>query len=173
MINKSEFTDIAKRVLRFNKGLKSPQIMHPQREWLTGLLVAIIFFGSSVAWSAHMYIKYKNLAINGSDVSIDTEVIVYRESLVTAALEEFSSRQELHNELLGVGVLNKAIPDIVDENSSSTDSFLEEQEEGTSTSTTSTLNKSSSSTITTDETIKAEAPRPEEEISTDITPALN
>ena len=129
-MNKREFTEIAKKVLRSNKGLKSPQIMHPEREWLIGLFVAVVFFGTSAAWSAHMNIKYKNISVTGNN-DVESDVVVYRESLVNSALQKFSSRQEIHESLLN-STPKIIAPEITNEVSSSTSSSLEVKNEATS-----------------------------------------
>lgn len=112
MKNKQKIKEIAKKILKSQKGIRSPQIMHPTREWLVGLLIAIIIFGSSAIWSVFMYREYKNVSI--TDGGANTETIVYRESLVNAALQEFSERQKKHNDLLN-GVSNEAMSSQVEE----------------------------------------------------------
>lgn len=173
MINKREFTDIAKRVLRFHKGLKSPQIMHPVREWFTGLMVAVVIFGASAGWSAYMYMKYQNTSVAGGD-GTETEMVVYRESLVNAALQKFSSRQEHHKELLA-GVSKKETSNITEEVSSSTNPSVEEGGEATSTEP--AFEETATSSVATDKATENEPPSevvsPAEGTPTDIAPVFN
>lgn len=94
MMNKTEFTKIAKNILNSQKQLKNPQIVHPSREWLIGIFVALVIFGASAAWSLQTYKKYQNTSVN---INQQNEVdVVYRESLVNAALEKFVARSQIH-----------------------------------------------------------------------------
>ncbi len=97
-MNKKEITAFAKNILRSHKGLRSPQIMHPAREWLIGLLIAFGIFGICAFVSVQAYLEHRNfdLTIDTSDTNTST---VYRESLVDAALELFVERSQKYNEL--------------------------------------------------------------------------
>ena len=117
MMNKRAFTDIAKRIMQSNRGLQSPQIMHPEREWLTGVVIAVVIFVASAAWSAVMYMRYQYTEIS-TEVESAADVVVYREALVGAALEEFAARKIRHEALLAGGVM--VIENISSQASSST-----------------------------------------------------
>ena len=97
-LNKDNLTKMARRILRPERSLQSPQLMHPTREWFVGLLLAVGVFASSAAWSAHMYVQHRDMAVSGAGV--ETDVVVYRESMVTAALADFAERAATHEELL-------------------------------------------------------------------------
>ena len=99
MMNKKEITKIAKRILHPHKGYKEPKIIHPTRDWIIGLLIALSIVGGSAVWSASTYLEYQSLSV-GDTNEIEEGVVVYRESLVKAALEQFSSREEKWDSLL-------------------------------------------------------------------------
>lgn len=105
MMNKSKFTNIAKKVLKFKAGIKNHEIMHPAREWFVGLLIGFIIFASSGAWSAYVYLKYKNINDEGEGPAFD--LVVYRENQVKDALEYFVKKQELYNEILNLNFRQK------------------------------------------------------------------
>lgn len=98
MMNKKEFSTLVKRVFNFNHGIKNPQIMHPTRDWFAGLFMGLIIFGVSSAWSAHVYIEYKNTSVEKT-----TEVFndnLYREGQVNLALEYYRDKQNIYKSLV-------------------------------------------------------------------------
>lgn len=102
MMNKQEFTRIAKGIIKFQKGLSNHQIIHPTRDWVIGIFVGVIIFGVSAVWSATTYLKHENTTITSNGAG-NTEAVVYREALVLSALEKFSEKKERLAGLVGVG----------------------------------------------------------------------
>jgi hypothetical protein len=99
MIHKKEITQFAKRVLRSQKGLRNHQLMHPRREWLTGIVIAVIIFSGSITWSSMKYFEYQNIE-EQSDEPLDAPVVVYRETLVAEALAAQEVKAQRLNTLL-------------------------------------------------------------------------
>ena len=97
MMNKKQFTAIVKNILHPTTRLSSPQLIHPHREWLTGLLVTVMIFVASAAWSTQMYFKHQDTNVT---VVYEADVVVYREALVNSALESFSVREEKYDSLI-------------------------------------------------------------------------
>ncbi len=85
------FTQLAKRLTRADRGLRDPQLMRPTREWATGLIVAFVIFMLSGLWSAQTYLTYRDISFQETEQYQD-EVVVYRESMVESALQEFDRR---------------------------------------------------------------------------------
>jgi hypothetical protein len=100
MINKTLFTQMARKVFRHERGLRDPHIMHPEREWLIGLLVMVLIFVAGAGWSAQIYLKNKNVSADQTTVN-DGET-VYREPQVKEALRIAGERENELSELLGV-----------------------------------------------------------------------
>jgi hypothetical protein len=99
MIHKKEITQFSKRVLRSQKGLRNHQLMHPRREWLTGIVIAVIIFSGSITWSSMKYFEYQNIE-EQSDEPLDALVVVYRETLVAEALAAQEVKAQRLNTLL-------------------------------------------------------------------------
>jgi hypothetical protein len=99
MINRKEFTKMAKRIVQSNSGIKNPRLMHPLREWWIGLLVATLLFSAISVWSTQIYAGYQSIA-NAEGSFDEVAPVVYRESLVDTVLAEFSHRDERHNSYL-------------------------------------------------------------------------
>ncbi len=96
MIHKTLFSEMAKKVFQRGRGLRDPHIMHPEREWLGGLLVMILIFVISATWSAQVYLKNKN--VSAAPTTTGEGEAVYREPQVKEALKMASEREaELRN----------------------------------------------------------------------------
>lgn len=82
---------IIKSINRHKKGLRDPQIMHPEREWSIGIFMAVFIFISSAAWSLGVYISNRNASAN-VQTEEQSESVVYRESMVEEALSRLKER---------------------------------------------------------------------------------
>lgn len=98
MINKDKFTKLTKQITRSNSGAHNLQIMHPTRDWTIGLVVGLVIFIVSVTWSSQTYLKYRVVSV-GEHNTEQTEIVVYRESLVKDTLAEFAAREEQYRSL--------------------------------------------------------------------------
>ena len=138
MMNKKELTAFAKNIIRSQKGLQNPQLMHPRREWIIGILVATFIFGASIAWSSVKYFEYKS-----SDTLTSTEpaspVAVYRQNLVQEALEVLVKKEQQLSVLLGVPLESLPEEEMVEVDSET----VTENTDSTSTSTINTTAASS------------------------------
>lgn len=92
MKNRLHLKNILKKIARKPKPLRDPQLMHPQREWMIGLIVATFIF--SVVASVSIYIYFKNQAVDVQVANDDAANVVYRESLVKEALAIINKRSE-------------------------------------------------------------------------------
>jgi len=99
MMNKKEITKFAKEIIHSQKGLRNQQLMHPKREWLTGIAVAVAIFVASITWSALQYAKYQT--VEDGIVSPSAPVApVYREEIVLDALSAYEAKASRLNRLL-------------------------------------------------------------------------
>ncbi len=101
MINKAHIAEMAKKVLRHERGLRDPQIMHPEREWLIGLSIMVVIFAASAVWSADVYLKNKNVNIDQTSIEAGDNA-TYREVQVKEALRMVEQREQELQSLLGV-----------------------------------------------------------------------
>jgi|AntRauTorckE5430_2_1112549.scaffolds.fasta_scaffold31996_1 hypothetical protein len=99
MMNKKEITKFAKAIIHSQKGLKNQQLMHPKREWLTGIVVALSIFIASLTWSSIEYFKYQTIEQQTISQTA-AAAAVYRESLVTEALSAYAAKAKRLNTLL-------------------------------------------------------------------------
>jgi hypothetical protein len=98
MVDRNIFTKMAKKILRSPKGVRSPKVIHPEREWLIGLTIGAVGFSVSVAWAVHEYALYRDITI--TDYTATEQIVVYRENMVKDSLDMFTQRAEEHQSLL-------------------------------------------------------------------------
>jgi hypothetical protein len=96
---KKDMHAIALKIVRHQKGLRDPRIMHPEREWLVGLGVAFVIFLVSAYWSGYAYWKHKDTIDSAGSIE-KSEIVVYRESIVKKALSIFTERDTQLQQLL-------------------------------------------------------------------------
>jgi hypothetical protein len=95
MIETKDITKMVQHVVRRNRGIADPQIMHPMREWVTGIGVTAlgVFAGSILAAWSYTYYQAKT-----DEVIVVTETpIPYNASLVAEALSIYRSKLEAYN----------------------------------------------------------------------------
>lgn len=98
MVDRNTITKMAKRILRSPKGVRGPQVIHPERDWLLGLMVAIGVFVFSVIFAVYEYNFYRNITV--TDHNPIDEIEIYRENMVKDALDKFTERAQEHQSLL-------------------------------------------------------------------------
>lgn len=120
MIDKKEFKKMAKKILRSDKGVVNPKLMHPAREWGIGITVGLIILVVSMVWSAEVYLSYRDT--NFDEVANENEVIVYRASLVENTLALFTNRADYFADLLS----NSTQPSLFENDLSGQDVIIDE-----------------------------------------------
>lgn len=91
---------MAQRVFAHSRSTRTPTLMHPQRDWMIGLLVGFFLLCVIAMWSTYTYII--NRSGQSIEVSAESAVaMVYREPVVTAALEVMGQRAAKFSALTG------------------------------------------------------------------------
>jgi len=152
MINRKQFTQMAKRVAGSKTGLKNPRLIHPLREWWIGLLIAVVSFTVIAIWSTQTYAQFSNDATAGNMID-EVDPVVYRKSLVESVLADFSIKAERHKSYLQYESNTNIVADTVDETTS-----LEPQDEIQAT--------------TTESEIEIDIPEVDQDDVPDLAPAL-
>lgn len=121
--NKLDFAKRITSVIAANKRKTSfdRSIMHPEREWFSGLFVILTILAVGLYWSVFQYDRYRNVTTVGGSVT-ESET-VYKNNMVEAALVDFSKRKEEYNNvktsLLGASlasspVIEEPVPEVIE-----------------------------------------------------------
>ncbi len=97
MIDKQLITKILRSARRRSRGLKDHNLMHPTREWFSGLAVGFILLLSGTAWCVYLYWGYSTVEPETA-AEIDAPVNIYQKATVEAALAELSARAARYEE---------------------------------------------------------------------------
>lgn len=99
MIEKKDIFKMVRHIVRQDNGVPDTRIMHPMREWLTGLGgVIILVLGGSV-FAASVYQSYT--LSTAAEVAIPERVVPYNGTLIEQALEMYLKKQVIYDGLVG------------------------------------------------------------------------
>jgi hypothetical protein len=113
MTTKNSFSQITKKLKRAERGFSDPVLMHPSREWWFGIISALLIFVGGAVWSKEIDARYRT-AVSTEAPTVSEEVVIYRESMVETALEDFAKRQREHEQLLKASQNNIQITETVE-----------------------------------------------------------
>jgi hypothetical protein len=99
MLNKKQLTEMVRKILKHSQGLHDHKIMHPEREWLISISLALFIFVASAYGSIYTYWKNKNITATSDPITTE-EATVYRESMVKDALSRFNVRNKEREALM-------------------------------------------------------------------------
>jgi hypothetical protein len=128
MMNKELLKKIANQIHRPRPKFKAARSICPLREWSIGLLAAVIIIGGVSVWSFQEYIEHQSTTIHEIDDEGELGV-VYRESMVSEALEKFTQRQKKFDELRVNNSYVPPVPEVVEEEAEEAEEEAEEAEE--------------------------------------------
>ena len=102
MIEKKDIIKMVRHIVRRDKGISDPKIMHPMREWGGGLLVSLlaIVVGGSV--SASQFMTYSQDQKNQAGVTEST--VLYKAALVESALKLHNEKISIYENISGVSI---------------------------------------------------------------------
>jgi hypothetical protein len=115
---------MAKKILHHERGLRDPQIMHPEREWVTGLAVMVGLFIACAAWSAQMYLSNLEVSIEEQAGEHVTQT-VYRDAQVKEALKVIDQRDRELQELLGNALPALPVEEVATSTATTTEEIVE------------------------------------------------
>ncbi len=109
MIDKKIVDNIIKKTVRSKEQpLMKQRMINPKREWAIGLSAGIILVALGGWWNVYTYERFSGTVAYDSEIS--ENVVVYRESVVEAALSDFDERalryENLRKELAGMEVMS-------------------------------------------------------------------
>mgnify|MGYP006288430683 CR=1 len=106
MIGTKHIANIFKRLRGHSP--RRPQLINPVRDWIIALVIAITVFTVGGWWSASTYLSFRNLSPDTEHRESDS--VVYRESMVEAALARLDERASAYATLVEEYVSNDPPP---------------------------------------------------------------
>ncbi len=95
MIDKKNIKKMLSSVLRRSRGLSDHNLMHPTREWFSGLGVATVLLIIGTSACIFLYWEYNTIEPETA-AEIDAPATIYQEKLVADALAELTARAARH-----------------------------------------------------------------------------
>jgi hypothetical protein len=142
MIDKKDIKKFARELVKFDKGIKNPKLMHPSRDWQIGILSGVVLLSGATLWNLDTYFEYRedNSISQTEEV---TDSVVYRETLVKSALDSYQERALTHQELRSSepAPLPETVPEEIDQATSTTSGIPATEDQPIDTATTSELSE--------------------------------
>jgi hypothetical protein len=91
MIEKTFIQKILRSTLRRSRGLSDHHLMHPTREWFSGLGVALLLLIIGTAGCVYLYWQYNTIEPETA-AAIEAPATIYQEDAVKSALLELKER---------------------------------------------------------------------------------
>ncbi len=108
---------VKKIVKAIRSGKKSPlsdrNIMHPEREWFSSVLLGSVLLVVGVYWSYSVFVQFSSVDLQS--VENESESVVYRDNLVEAALFEINRRAQVYDSLKGGAAFVAPLPEVSEE----------------------------------------------------------
>lgn len=102
MISKKDISKLVRHIRRKDKGKSDKRLIHPTREWLIGLVVALVLCLGATAYSVSLF--FTQSAAVGDLEQVETRTTKYREESVRTVLEKYGARKVQFDALRGQGV---------------------------------------------------------------------
>ncbi|MCA9366974.1 hypothetical protein KC887_01760 [Candidatus Kaiserbacteria bacterium] len=110
MMRKPDISALIHEKLKlFDNGLRDRQLIHPRRDWFSGLVAMLLLIGIAGLWSGRTYLN--NYRIEPDEPTTDTTAVVYRGQLVAEVLASRQDEARKFNQLLEQSVVQQlAVP---------------------------------------------------------------
>jgi hypothetical protein len=101
MIETKDIKKMVAHIVRRDKGIADTNIMHPSRDWFTGLGITVLIVAIGTWFSFYLYASYQTKM--SQEVVIIESVVPYNATVVSSALELFALKQDTYNKILSGG----------------------------------------------------------------------
>ncbi|MES2749554.1 MAG: hypothetical protein V4606_04130 [Patescibacteria group bacterium] len=102
MIESRDISKMVTHIIRRDKGIADPQIMHPSREWFRGLGIATLIVVLGSWFCLHIYTQH--LETVSTPLSVSEPVVPYQAATIAEAISIFEAKQAKFSEILGTRV---------------------------------------------------------------------
>jgi hypothetical protein len=100
MIETKDITKMVQHIVRRNRGVADPQIMHPMREWVIGISVTLVGVFIGAVFAASLYSFYD--AKNDSIITVTETVVPYNAVVVEEALTDYRLKKSAYEAVGGI-----------------------------------------------------------------------
>ena len=122
MISKKDITKMVKHLMKKRSGVPDRRMMHPERDWLIGLLGVTLVFVGGAFYAGSLFIEYSKRA--GAEISASSDVIKYDQKLIAKVLEQYDA-MSTEFDSLRADRSNRGSEPAVEEDSQDNEEFLE------------------------------------------------
>ena len=102
---------LASKVFHRNKSVRHIKLMHPYRDWIFGLLIALLIILLVASWSVFVYLEQRN-SMNLNDGDVEVAIPVYQADLIDQALAVFEARAIRTQTISAGAVTVPAVPEL-------------------------------------------------------------
>lgn len=131
-LTNSTLSRMVKSVVRGEKQYGEHQMLHPTREWFSGVAFFLLVCLGGAWWAATVYLKYDDSSVY-QDIGSSGEELVYREAKVEEALELLTERKAAYaaveSRLRGAAPVPSPDPEISTSTDSVDDAVLSDNSE--------------------------------------------
>lgn len=99
MIESKDIKKMVQHILRRDKGIADTHLMHPAREWFTGMAITLTLVALG-SWFCFYLYSFHTDEMN-KEVVIIEQAVPYNAAAVKNALEVFALKQKKYNEIVG------------------------------------------------------------------------
>ncbi len=99
MIETKDITNMVRHILKRDKGIADTQMMHPTREWFTGLGITCVVVALGSWLCFYLFTFYTNEM--QKEVIVTEQAVPYQAANIKNALELYAIKQQKYNEIIG------------------------------------------------------------------------
>ncbi len=100
-INKKSLNKLVRRITKRTQIIRAPQLIHPTREWMIGLMSALCVIIAGSIWSTSLYLESRNQVTTESIATDEAnEAVTYRATVVEEALTSYQARAQVFQNLV-------------------------------------------------------------------------
>lgn len=122
-----DINKITKTIIRKNRGLEDPQLIHPARDWSIGIVSTLVVVCLAVGWSVWQYYSYTNLTF---DEATMVTMVPYRANQVEEAIARYQARSDIHRAIIMTPSSGASATTTPSEEESSDETSVAEFEDG-------------------------------------------
>ena len=98
MIETKDIKNMVAHIIRRDKGIADPQLMHPTREWFVGLFIAFVIVVCGSWFCVYIFSTYRDKM--NTPVVVTEPAVPYQAARIAEAIKIFEAKQRTFSEIL-------------------------------------------------------------------------